>query len=145
MCPSWFQCFSSGDLFAAHNLSERSQIGRSEFQEFCPTILQQLESQACTSENQKSEESEHTEEGKPSAIEGKRGLECSMVDVNDGHVYPDCYTAPADWLLNTGCTGPWPACEYGFLTHLLFLLNCKSASLYDLFWLLHPLHYLPSS
>lgn len=62
-------CFSSGDLFASHNLSERSQIGRSEFQEFCPTILQQLESQTCTSENQKSEESEHTEEGKPSAIE----------------------------------------------------------------------------
>ncbi|XP_006518850.1 metal cation symporter ZIP14 isoform X3 [Mus musculus] len=62
-------CFSSGDLFAAHNLSERSQIGASEFQEFCPTILQQLDSQACTSENQKSEENEQTEEGKPSAIE----------------------------------------------------------------------------
>lgn len=62
-------CFSSGDLFAAHNLSERSQIGMNEFQEFCPTILQQLNSQACTSENQKSEENEQTEEGKPSAIE----------------------------------------------------------------------------
>jgi zinc transporter 14 len=56
-------------------LSERSQIGASEFQEFCPTILQQLDSQACTSENQKSEENEQTEEGKPSAIEGKYGLD----------------------------------------------------------------------
>lgn len=47
----------------------------SEFQEFCPTILQQLDSQACTSENQKNEENEQTEEGKPSAIEGKQGLD----------------------------------------------------------------------
>lgn len=59
----------------------------SEFQEFCPTVLQQLESQACTSENQKSEENEETEEGKPSAIEGKHGPEWSMADV-DVHVLP---------------------------------------------------------
>ncbi|XP_031217283.1 zinc transporter ZIP14 isoform X1 [Mastomys coucha] len=62
-------CFSSGDLFAAHNLSEKSPIGMSEFQEFCPTILQQLDSQACTSDHQENEENEQTEEGKPSAIE----------------------------------------------------------------------------
>nr|XP_042141045.1 metal cation symporter ZIP14 isoform X2 [Peromyscus maniculatus bairdii] len=62
-------CFSSGDLFAAHNFSERSQIGMSEFREFCPTILQQLDSRACTSENQENEENEQTEEGKPSAVE----------------------------------------------------------------------------
>lgn len=62
-------CFSSGDLFAAHNFSERSHIGKSEFQEFCPTILQQLDSRACTSENQENKENEQTEEGKPSAIE----------------------------------------------------------------------------
>ncbi|XP_015354995.1 metal cation symporter ZIP14 isoform X2 [Marmota marmota marmota] len=62
-------CFSSGDLFAAHNFSEESRIGRSELQEFCPTILQQLDSGACTSENQENEENEQTEEGKPSAIE----------------------------------------------------------------------------
>lgn len=66
-----FQCFSSGDLFAAHNFSEHSQIGMSEFQEFCPTILQQLDSRACTSPNQENEENEQSEEGKPSAIEGK--------------------------------------------------------------------------
>ncbi|XP_020025382.2 metal cation symporter ZIP14 isoform X2 [Castor canadensis] len=62
-------CFSSGDLFATHNFSEQSQIGKREFQEFCPTILQQLDSRACTSENQENEENEQTEEGKPSAIE----------------------------------------------------------------------------
>lgn len=62
-------CFSSGDLFAAHNFSEHSQIGMSEFQEFCPTILQQLDSRACTSQNQENEENEQSEEGKPSAIE----------------------------------------------------------------------------
>uniref|UniRef100_A0A8I3S7K5 Metal cation symporter ZIP14 n=1 Tax=Canis lupus familiaris TaxID=9615 RepID=A0A8I3S7K5_CANLF len=62
-------CFSSGDLFAAHNLSNQSRIGRNEFQEFCPTILQQLDSRACSSENQENEEDEQIEEGKPSAIE----------------------------------------------------------------------------
>ncbi|GAB5570239.1 metal cation symporter ZIP14 isoform X1 [Prionailurus iriomotensis] len=62
-------CFSSGDLFAAHNFSNQSRIGRREFQEFCPTILQQLDSRACSSENQENEEDEQTEEGKPSAIE----------------------------------------------------------------------------
>lgn len=62
-------CFSSGDLFAAHNLNNQSRIGRIEFQEFCPTILQQLDSRACASENQENEEDEQTEEGKPSSIE----------------------------------------------------------------------------
>uniref|UniRef100_A0A2K6AKR7 Metal cation symporter ZIP14 n=1 Tax=Mandrillus leucophaeus TaxID=9568 RepID=A0A2K6AKR7_MANLE len=62
-------CFSSGDLFAAHNFSEQSRIGSSELQEFCPTILQQLDSRACTSENQENEENEQTEEGRPSAVE----------------------------------------------------------------------------
>ncbi|XP_048186850.1 metal cation symporter ZIP14 isoform X2 [Perognathus longimembris pacificus] len=62
-------CFSSRDLFAAHNFSQESRIGKSEFQEFCPTILQQLDSRACASENQENEENEQTEEGKPSAIE----------------------------------------------------------------------------
>lgn len=33
-----------------------------EFQEFCPTILQQLDSRACSSENQENEESRQTEE-----------------------------------------------------------------------------------
>ncbi|XP_004685462.1 PREDICTED: zinc transporter ZIP14 [Condylura cristata] len=63
------RCFSSRDLFAAHNFSDQWRIGRSEFQEFCPTILQQLDSRACSSENQENEENEQTEEGKPSAVE----------------------------------------------------------------------------
>lgn len=60
--------FSSGDLFAAHNLSAQSRIGPSEFQAFCPTVLQQLESKACSPQNQNTE-NEQTEEGKPSAVE----------------------------------------------------------------------------
>lgn len=80
--PSWFQCFSSGELFAAHNLSHQSQIGEREFQEFCPTILQQLDSRACSSENQENEENEQTEEGRPSSVEGElgwRGRQVSML------------------------------------------------------------------
>ncbi|KFQ33640.1 Zinc transporter ZIP14, partial [Merops nubicus] len=50
------QCFSSVELFAIHNLSEGSAVGRGEFREFCPTILQQLESGACASENLENEE-----------------------------------------------------------------------------------------
>lgn len=63
------RCFSSSELFTAHNLSEGSRVGPSKFQEFCPTILQQLESQACTAENLENEENEQTEEGKPSSVE----------------------------------------------------------------------------
>ncbi|KAH1177826.1 hypothetical protein KIL84_011528 [Mauremys mutica] len=63
------RCFSSSELFTAHNLSEGSHVGPSKFQEFCPTILQQLESQACTAENLENEENEQTEEGKPSSVE----------------------------------------------------------------------------
>ncbi|KAM5309987.1 metal cation symporter ZIP14 isoform 2-T2 [Glossophaga mutica] len=62
-------CFSSGALFAAHNLSDWSRIGRSEFQDFCPTILQQLDSQACASKNQEDEEDEQTQAGGPSPVE----------------------------------------------------------------------------
>lgn len=70
-----FQCFSSGALFAAHNFSNQSQIGMNEFKEFCPTILQQLDSRACLSKNQEDEENEQTEEGRPSSMEGERGQE----------------------------------------------------------------------
>lgn len=73
------QCFSSVELFAIHNLSEGSAVGHSEFKEFCPTILQQLESGACASENLENEENEQTEESRPSSAEGKqgtRGHEC---------------------------------------------------------------------
>ncbi|XP_023570359.1 zinc transporter ZIP14 isoform X3 [Octodon degus] len=62
-------CFSSQELFAAHNFNNESRIGRAEFQEFCPTVLQQLNSRACSAENQENEENEQTEEGKPSALE----------------------------------------------------------------------------
>ena len=72
---SVFQCFSSGALFAAHNLSDQSWIGRSEFQDFCPTILQQLDSRACASENQENEEDEQTQAGGPSPVEGELGQE----------------------------------------------------------------------
>ncbi|XP_015269678.1 PREDICTED: zinc transporter ZIP14 [Gekko japonicus] len=64
---SW--CFSSSELFATHNLSEGSHLGQREFQDFCPAILQQLESKACMSENLENEEDEQTEEGKPSSTE----------------------------------------------------------------------------
>lgn len=70
--PSLPQCFSSVELFAIHNLSEGSAVGHSEFKEFCPTILQQLESGACASENLENEENEQTEESRPSSAEGKR-------------------------------------------------------------------------
>lgn len=66
------QCFSSVELFAIHNLSEGSAVGHSEFKEFCPTILQQLESGACASEKLENEENEQTEESRPSSAEGKR-------------------------------------------------------------------------
>lgn len=48
-------------------------MGHSEFKEFCPTILQQLESGACASENLENEENEQTEEGRPSSAEGNWG------------------------------------------------------------------------
>ncbi|XP_071435375.1 metal cation symporter ZIP14 isoform X3 [Pithys albifrons albifrons] len=63
------RCFSSVELFAIHNLSEGSAVGHKEFKEFCPTILQQLESRACASENLENEENEQTEEGRPSSAE----------------------------------------------------------------------------
>ncbi|XP_042657490.1 metal cation symporter ZIP14 isoform X2 [Tyto alba] len=63
------RCFSSVELFAIHNLSEGSAVGHSEFKEFCPTILQQLESGACASENLENEENEQTEESRPSSAE----------------------------------------------------------------------------
>ncbi|KFV03700.1 Zinc transporter ZIP14, partial [Pterocles gutturalis] len=77
------QCFSSVELFAIHNLSEGSAVGRSEFKEFCPTILQQLESGACASENLENEENEQTEESRPSSAEawGFGFLSVSMINV----------------------------------------------------------------
>ncbi|XP_012998980.1 metal cation symporter ZIP14 isoform X2 [Cavia porcellus] len=76
-------CFSSRDLFAAHNLSNESRIGRNEFQEFCPTILQQLDSQACSLKNQENEENKQTGEGKPSSLEvwGFGFLSVSMINL----------------------------------------------------------------
>ncbi|KFO71529.1 Zinc transporter ZIP14, partial [Cuculus canorus] len=77
------QCFSSIELFAIHNLSESSSVGHSEFKEFCPTILQQLESRACASENLENEENEQTEESRPSSAEvwGFGFLSVSMINV----------------------------------------------------------------
>ncbi|XP_051667793.1 metal cation symporter ZIP14 isoform X1 [Manacus candei] len=77
------RCFSSVELFAIHNLSEGSAVGQREFKEFCPTILQQLESGACASENLENEENEQTEEGRPSSAEvwGFGFLSVSMINV----------------------------------------------------------------
>ncbi|XP_050770290.1 metal cation symporter ZIP14-like, partial [Gymnogyps californianus] len=77
------RCFSSVELFAIHNLSEGSAVGHSEFKEFCPTILQQLESRACASENLENEENEQTEESRPSSAEvwGFGFLSVSMINV----------------------------------------------------------------
>ncbi|XP_078522432.1 metal cation symporter ZIP14-like isoform X1 [Lissotriton helveticus] len=63
------RCFSSSELFTVHNLSAGSRIDKAGLQDFCPTILQQLESRACTAENLENEENERTEEGKPSSAE----------------------------------------------------------------------------
>ncbi|KFP86953.1 Zinc transporter ZIP14, partial [Acanthisitta chloris] len=77
------QCFSSVELFAIHNLSEGSAVGHSEFKEFCPTILQQLESGACAAENLENEENEQTEESRPSSAEvwGFGFLSVSLINV----------------------------------------------------------------
>ncbi|OPJ83951.1 zinc transporter ZIP14 isoform A [Patagioenas fasciata monilis] len=77
------RCFSSAELFAIHNLSEGSAVGHSEFREFCPTILQQLESGACASEKLENEENEQTEESRPSSAEvwGFGFLSVSMINV----------------------------------------------------------------
>ncbi|XP_009944899.1 PREDICTED: zinc transporter ZIP14-like, partial [Leptosomus discolor] len=76
-------CFSSVELFAIHNLSKGSAVGHREFKEFCPTILQQLESGACASENLENEENEQTEESRPSSAEvwGFGFLSVSMINV----------------------------------------------------------------
>ncbi|XP_043938881.1 metal cation symporter ZIP14 isoform X2 [Protopterus annectens] len=64
------KCFSSSDLLAAHNISEANHIDGAKFMEFCPAILQQLESGRCLAADQ-----DHvgkvatTLEGKPSAAE----------------------------------------------------------------------------
>ncbi|XP_069070126.1 metal cation symporter ZIP14 isoform X1 [Pleurodeles waltl] len=63
------RCFSSSEIFTVHNLSAGSRIDGPVLQGFCPTILQQLESRACTAENLENEENERTEEGKPTSAE----------------------------------------------------------------------------
>ncbi|XP_021238818.1 zinc transporter ZIP14-like, partial [Numida meleagris] len=63
------RCFSSAELFAAHNLSRGSRLGPAEFRAFCPAVLQQIESAACAAENLENEEDEQTEESRPSSAE----------------------------------------------------------------------------
>ncbi|XP_078421505.1 metal cation symporter ZIP14 isoform X1 [Cetorhinus maximus] len=63
------KCFSSSQLFAAHNLNNSSRIDSAAFKHICPTILQQLESGACAAENQENEEDEDTLLLKPTASE----------------------------------------------------------------------------
>ncbi|XP_072409959.1 metal cation symporter ZIP14 isoform X1 [Chiloscyllium punctatum] len=52
------KCFSSSQLFAIHNLNNKSRIDSATFKHICPTILQQLESGACAAEKQENEEDE---------------------------------------------------------------------------------------
>ncbi|XP_056364707.1 LOW QUALITY PROTEIN: metal cation symporter ZIP14 [Oenanthe melanoleuca] len=63
------QCFSSGELFAIHNLSQGSVVGPRELQQFCPSILQQLESGACSSAALQGQEQQQPEESRPSSAE----------------------------------------------------------------------------
>ncbi|XP_025898081.1 zinc transporter ZIP14 [Nothoprocta perdicaria] len=77
------RCFGSAELFAMHNLSAASRLGARELQDFCPAVLQQLESGACAPENLENEEDERTEESRPSAAEvwGFGFLSVSMINV----------------------------------------------------------------
>ncbi|XP_069773595.1 piwi-like protein 2 isoform X2 [Narcine bancroftii] len=63
------KCFSSSEIFTVHNLSNSSRIDSAVFTHICPTILQQLESGACTLENQENEEDEEAVGLKPTTAE----------------------------------------------------------------------------
>lgn len=60
------QCLATGTL-AAHGLSEKSRLDGPGLQEFCPTMLHQLDSRVCRDE----QEQEPEPSAKPSNAEGK--------------------------------------------------------------------------
>ncbi|XP_051780112.1 metal cation symporter ZIP14 isoform X2 [Erpetoichthys calabaricus] len=64
------QCFSSSSLFQVHNFSSTRLLDSHGLKEFCPTILQQLQTQDCKDNLQEMQEDKPpSEEGKPSAAE----------------------------------------------------------------------------
>ncbi|XP_062913286.1 metal cation symporter ZIP14 isoform X2 [Mobula hypostoma] len=78
------KCFSSSEIFAAHNLTNSSRIDGATFTHICPTILQQLESRACELENQEDEEDEETGGVKPTTTEvwGLGFISVSVINVS---------------------------------------------------------------
>lgn len=67
LCPVLcFQCLAA-DTLAAYGMSEQSRIDERGLQEICPTMIQQLDSQACkTQQDQEPETSP-----RPTYVEGK--------------------------------------------------------------------------
>ncbi|XP_055518329.1 metal cation symporter ZIP14 [Leucoraja erinacea] len=63
------KCFSSAEIFAIHQLTNSSRIDGAALTHICPTVLQQLESGACTADNLEDQEDEVTDGQKPSATE----------------------------------------------------------------------------
>ncbi|XP_072216967.1 metal cation symporter ZIP14 isoform X2 [Excalfactoria chinensis] len=63
------RCFSSAELFAAHNLTQSSVLGAAELSAFCPAVLQQLESSACNVGSLQEQQEQQTEESRPSSAE----------------------------------------------------------------------------
>nr|DBA30175.1 TPA: hypothetical protein GDO54_006190 [Pyxicephalus adspersus] len=61
------QCLSTSTLFAAHNLTSDSTVDAGGLQNFCPSILQQLETRACQESSVALNET--SDEGRPSSGE----------------------------------------------------------------------------
>ncbi|KAG9354731.1 hypothetical protein JZ751_001444 [Albula glossodonta] len=62
-------CLPADTLLAAHSLNEQSSLDSNALQEFCPTILQQLDIGDCGVENKKDPENDSTPEAGPSPAE----------------------------------------------------------------------------
>ncbi|XP_040202095.1 metal cation symporter ZIP14 isoform X2 [Rana temporaria] len=61
------ECLSASVLFAAHNLTSNSTVDAEGLQHFCPSILQQLETQAC--QGSPVSQNETSDEGRPTSAE----------------------------------------------------------------------------
>lgn len=69
LCPVLCSQCLAADTLAVYGISEQSHIDERGLQEICPTMLQQLDSQACkTQQDQESEASP-----RPTDAEGKIG------------------------------------------------------------------------
>ncbi|KAI1900783.1 hypothetical protein AGOR_G00053430 [Albula goreensis] len=62
-------CLPADTLLAAHSLNEQSSLDSNALQEFCPTILQQLDIGDCGAENKKDPENDSPPEAGPSPAE----------------------------------------------------------------------------